>query len=347
LTEEHNHHVSIGAHHTKFNGFEGWSDNVARKLLSEYAYKNFFLVSLKRSSRLQHRDLEDGAVVVWPSNATNPLLAEEEKRLIIPPGMRCPCVRQRMHLIQCEHEFNATKIVEKEKCNDRWYNPEAYCQEVMDLTAHSFFVLGDTNQHSLILLAGPNNEERQGVNALEAVDNDGGSDTNGNETYFPQDDDDLEDDKENEIQHLSYSAVVGKCTADLVKTIQNDPAEMTKLFVLMENMVKRYCGGCTVEVDMRTSAPLASESQPVLTSITCPVRNATSMKRKKSARKSVQGKRHRKTLTASQFSQADDDDMLPAPKTKTRSCRLCRCGGHGQFVCGELTKYGSPLKKGS
>jgi hypothetical protein len=77
-TEEQNHHVSIiGAHHTKYNGFEGRSDIVAPKLLSEYAYNNFFLVSLKRSSHLQQSNLEDGAVVVWQSNVTNPHLTDD------------------------------------------------------------------------------------------------------------------------------------------------------------------------------------------------------------------------------------------------------------------------------
>jgi hypothetical protein len=78
LTGEQNQHISIGAHRTRYNEFEGRSGIVAHKLLSEYAYKNFFLVSLKRLSRMQHRDLEDGAVVVWSSNVTNPLLTEEE-----------------------------------------------------------------------------------------------------------------------------------------------------------------------------------------------------------------------------------------------------------------------------
>jgi hypothetical protein len=54
-TEEQNHHIAIGAHHTKCNGLEGRVDITARKLLSEYAYKNFVLVSLKRSSGLQHK----------------------------------------------------------------------------------------------------------------------------------------------------------------------------------------------------------------------------------------------------------------------------------------------------
>jgi hypothetical protein len=102
--------------------------------------------SLNRSTRLQHRDQEDGSVVVWPANVTDPLLTEEEKQLVIPEGGLCPCVRRRMYLIQCEHEYNTTKNIEKEKYHNRWYNRDAYCLEVSDLTANSFFKVDDSNQ---------------------------------------------------------------------------------------------------------------------------------------------------------------------------------------------------------
>jgi hypothetical protein len=108
---------------------------------------------------------------------------------------------------------------------------------------------------------------------------------------------------------------------DLVKTIQNDPAKMTKLFVLVENMVKRYQNGHTVEVDMQTCPSNSSGTNGIVTTITCPLRNATTM---------VAGKRLRKGMMASQFLQADDDDdTLPQPKTKPCcSCKLCRCSCH-------------------
>ncbi len=86
--------------------------------MSEYAHNNFVLVSLKRSSHLQRQEMEDGSVVVWPENVRDPLLSKEEKRWVIPQGMRCPCVWHRMNLIQCEHEYNASKNVEKEKYNN-------------------------------------------------------------------------------------------------------------------------------------------------------------------------------------------------------------------------------------
>jgi hypothetical protein len=91
-------------------------------------------------------------------------------------------------LIQCEHEFNATKIVEKEKYNNPWYNREAYCQEVINLTAYYFFGLEEFNLQSFIPVsnAGSNNEEHQGVNSLQSAGNDSTSDTNGNKTSFPQ-----------------------------------------------------------------------------------------------------------------------------------------------------------------
>jgi hypothetical protein len=142
-------------------------------------------------------------------------------------------------LSQCEHEFNASKNVEKDKYHNQWYNWEAYCQKVQDMTATSFFDIHDFNIPSSILAGvhtGPNTEDLQ-------VEDDTQSEDNGNNPSFPQHEDyDDDADKENVSLvncKLSYGKVVGKCT-DLVKTIQNDSAKMTKLFVLLEIMVKRY-----------------------------------------------------------------------------------------------------------
>jgi hypothetical protein len=173
-TVEQNLHVVIGSHHTVYNGFEGRRDIAARKLLSHYAYKNCLLVSLKRSSRLQHRDLHDGSVAVWPANVTDPLLAEEEKRLIIPQGGRCPCVQYRgLFLIQCEHEYNASKNVEKGKYDNQWYNREAYCKKVTDWTATSSFDNMDQSNLPpaifLVLPTNSNNQDHQDDNDTDVV----------------------------------------------------------------------------------------------------------------------------------------------------------------------------------
>jgi hypothetical protein len=59
---------------------------------------------------------------------------------------------------------------------------------------------------------------------------------------------------------------------------------MTKLFVLVENMVKRYQSGHTVEVDSRICPSKSSETNGVVTDNTYLIRNASTMKWKKLAR---------------------------------------------------------------
>jgi hypothetical protein len=90
-----------------------------------------------------------------------------------------------------------------------------------------------------------NNQDHQDDNDTDVVD----------DILYPFDDNNNDDeDKENAshcLPKLSYGEVVGKCM-DLIKTIQNNPAEMTKFFVLMENMVKRYQSGHAVEIEMHT-----------------------------------------------------------------------------------------------
>jgi hypothetical protein len=54
-------------------------------------------------------------------------------------------MRPRMYLIQCEHEYNTSKNVEKEKY---------HCEEVMDLMATSILDLEDFNLQSSFWAAG-------------------------------------------------------------------------------------------------------------------------------------------------------------------------------------------------
>jgi hypothetical protein len=68
------------------------------------------------------------------------------------------------------------------------------------------------------------------------------------------------------------------------------------------------------------------------------------MKRKKSAQEVASTKQFRKGMVPSQLSQAYDDVTLPPPKSKTCSCKSCRCQGHGQFACSRINKFGSPLQ---
>jgi hypothetical protein len=287
--------------------------------------------------------MEDGSIVVWPANIACHCRG---KMMDYATGNGIFHSLHRMYLIHCEHEYGASKNVENKKFNNRLHNWETYHEEVMDLKATSFFNLEHINLQSSFPTAGcfsSNNKDHPG-------DNETGSEFNEHDPSFPHEDYDLDnDDKENEgcgLSALTYSEVIGKCT-DLVKMIQNDPAKMTKLFVLVENMVKRYQSSHTVEVDICTCPSKSSATTGVVTAITCPVRNAATMKHKKLAREVTAGKRQRKGMVASQFSQANDDDMLLPPKPKTHSCKLCRCQGNVQFACCEITKFGSPLQKGN
>jgi hypothetical protein len=138
-------------------------------------------------------------------------------------------------LIQCKHDYKASKNVEKGKYDDQGYNHESYCKEVTNLTSTSFFDMEQSNLPLSILPIRPthsNNPDHQDDNDTDVVD----------DLSYPFDDNDNNEDEKNgshQPSNLSYGKVIGKCT-DLTKTIQNNPAEMTKLFVLMENMVKRY-----------------------------------------------------------------------------------------------------------
>jgi hypothetical protein len=82
-------HVKITWYSSPYTGFEARSNIDAKKALSNYAYKEFFIRSMKRSSCLQHNDEPGGSVVVWAANYD----ITKENHTIIPSHGRCPCIR--------------------------------------------------------------------------------------------------------------------------------------------------------------------------------------------------------------------------------------------------------------
>jgi hypothetical protein len=116
--------------------------------------------------------------------------------------------------------------------------------------ATSFFNLEDFNLPASFLTGGghtgSNNKDLQFENNTKSEDN--GHDP----SFHHNNDDDRDKESGSHLNHnLSHGEAVRKCV-DLVKAIKNNPAKMTKLFVLVENMVKRYRSGHTVEVDVGT-----------------------------------------------------------------------------------------------
>ena len=116
MMENNKLYVKIQNYITLFLDYEGIADIAARKFLSNYAYQNFWLVSLKSSSRLQFKVNDDGFYIVWPAKIADP---SDDNSVSFTSGNRCPCHERKLYDKQCEHEFITSKSFEEEKFSKR------------------------------------------------------------------------------------------------------------------------------------------------------------------------------------------------------------------------------------
>lgn len=165
----------------------------------------------------------------------------------------------------------------------------------------------------------------------------------------------MEVDEDNEEPtEVSYAELLNLC-AILVRTVANDKKEKRKVHSIVQGMITRYQK--QVEFGVHFDDHLQVESEQDNNNITThqPLRattqnipNSSKVGRKMSAREHIVRKKARRGMAGSQLSQcsqADDDDNLGPPKSRTRGCTLCHLGGHGRFQCPSLIQYGSPLQK--
>ena len=162
------------------------------------------------------------------------------------------------------------------------------------------------------------------------------------------------------VQRISYQELMIQM-GELARTVQNDQSQCSAVFTNVNQMIKYYRNGTSFEMRFLTQDVFSSTTINVddndglpLAAVTRPLRsNATRSKRKKSSleyQSSQYSQRDNvemsQTSLASACSDVRDNNYLPPPKVRTRSCVLCAGKGHGQFTCVKLLEYGNaPLEK--
>ena len=321
MMENNKLYVKIQKYISPFLDYEGIADIAARKFLSNYAYQNFWLVSLKSSRRLQFKVNDDGFYIVWPAKIID---STEHNSVSFSNDTRCPCRRRKVYSIQCQHEFVTSKTFEEGKFSQRWMNAWAFSNTLRQLDNNA---LDD-----------------------DLIDEEicaGGVEENVDATLAVHDKNILQPTMQEAENEVTYQSLISKCT-ELVGVIQNDKPKMEMTYTMIDVMIKRLRNGEEVALTLDDLLPTKRNDGEVFNmkfGHVKPVANATHMKRKRSC---LEKKKNKGGYSASQFSQGDEnEDMtLAPPKCATRACAFCRLPGHGQYRCPRLVCFGEILEKG-
>jgi hypothetical protein len=148
--------------------------------------------------------------------------------------------------------------------------------------------------------------------------------------------DDDEDENVVPAARMTCGEVVGKCI-NLVKIVQSDQTGLRLVYSIMTRLADCFRTGNVLTVSIEH---VPRDEVRALTTV---APNGADFKRKRSAQENRRNKRQPNRAGRSILEDITDTNAVPPPCTRTRSCRLCRQGGHGRFTCPLLLEYGTPL----
>jgi hypothetical protein len=315
-------------------------DEEAKKQLSQYAYSDLFLVEFKSSRRLQYLSHED-VIYVWPNGKPQHC----EGQVIINSRQRCTCKRRMAFNVQCRHELCIDGKLDLAKYSTRWLNQRSFNASSSAINLILPLALADAN--SLFTVGeGPK---------LSLVDDEITSfgDTFGDESP----DLDIDDSEELTLSQLAgnvnpkeatltYQYVAEKAT-NLVRLAQSDQAQLGSLCNLLDQLASRLRNGNSIAVQaFDTVMPAGKENpgaMPLLGTLKA-TPNTYTQKRKISRheyRRALVAKR-RNPLLSLVGNKSNDLTHCPPPRTKTKTCSICKCPGHQRGSCPKIHMFKKP-----
>jgi hypothetical protein len=315
-------------------------ERTGRNVLDRIPFQDYLLKQIRRAKFLT-KDITEEGCIVYPSDRSTNEARVEGLAYNIRTGERCPCSWRISYSGQCAHELYSDAKFHAEKWDQRWYNNK-YHGTVVPSSWNSHLLTGagadaENNEHTA---DEENNEDTAGEQIPQA---DGGiiQLAASNQTAPPQ---------------LTYSYLVLQFR-ELASIIQHDQRQMTDCAALIEDMSNRARNRRSLVAyfpDERAHAPSRLNEQrnvnkePVTSVSNTP--KARNTKRKMSAAEKQMRKRQ-KTLYHGDHEHGDDGDdgswrekppvlKEPARARNTKTCRLCRQGGHQVARCPLVQIYG-------
>jgi hypothetical protein len=239
----------------------------------------------------------------------------------------------------------------------RWYNPGTYCSKVTNFQASQFFKCPNDGVTSFLPIS-KDQEDSIYVSSHKAADHLNCL-TDNNYACYPDGNDvaDLDGDfsnvagysgDESAAQRKFSFTKVSSEAASIVSFVQNNQAELRKVFAFFNQVKNAYHSGKLVDMSFTTRInPRAEVGAPH--AVTRALPNSNRVKRKKSHienyRKS--SKRNKKSAYSqksknNEMTKAEvDTEMVLHLSKKGGGCQICGQMGHQRFSCDILTKFGT------
>jgi hypothetical protein len=376
-TEKENSQFCSTLHYkSSKRGQERKDEEAAKKTLSNYAFQKLFMrKSFQGARKLRHKFDVEGNCFVWPAKLgvkdiyglehsrdnfeseehINPELVISGNGLYrIPIGERCPCTDRISFMFQCSHEYHRDGEFKKELYNGKqWFTRRVYDEWTLNSINESHLLHGedsernedDMSSNDEVIVPPPQGDVEEEVDMEQS-----------NEYGGPPDDSDEEiDDPMGADGRQNYSTVKRQCD-ELCRAIANDQTQLQSVFATVTEMIERLRRQQSISVyfledtAMNNNA-LSQNVQPLeggaLLGQSRALSVASRMKRKRSATEVYRSRgRNVQTNYAEVGTEtifvASDENHLPAPRTNSRACSMCRLTGHFIRNCPFLIGYGSP-----
>jgi hypothetical protein len=264
-----------------------------------------------------------------------------EQLVVFKKGEKCRCSRRIGFVFQCRHELVHDGKLDIEQYSRRWLNRRTY-----DSTLSAEDLQMPIPQSTIpnqppnpLFLGGPQPDTK--------FNDDDGSFGNENDTG-QLDDDEVDESEEvtlsslvgtaTKVPQLTYQFVAEKAT-NLVRLVQTDPSKLASLCQLFDQLNQRVKNGLSIDgTSFDLSLPTGTTnfgSLPVMGTLKA-APNVVHHRRMQS-RWERRGGHIAKNCRTSK----DVDHLAPA-KTRTKTCTICKCGGHQRRSCPKILCFRSP-----
>lgn len=320
--EDNRLYVFADRYKSDLNGPNKGPDELARKELSQYGFKELYRKAHRRAIKLQFYCCDNGDRKVLPAGG-DPHCADIV--FTIPEGSRCMCDNRIAFDYQCDHERCVDGKLLLEKYNSRWLQNRIYDQRNPSSASTS--------------TRGPVN-----LNVVTNAVNNNNSGVPNEDEDMPQGQDSGSENEEGEPQRIRYSQAKEEFEV-LLRLASTDFQAMASISSTVCTMTERLRNKQSVNVIFETVVANNNGNQ---TSASCdPIpgtlnasTNAGNHIRLRS--RNEMASNFVRAVVRRVGAHSSDRDFITTGATTTRACGICRMGGHKRGNCPTLAVYEKP-----
>ena len=337
-------HAQSLKYKSKMVGQQGVDDQIAKKCLSMYAYKELYAYAARYSANFQKYYDNLGNCHIWPIGTER----TANNSTIITNGNRCECFKCTAFQYQCKHELVDDGKFLVSKYASMWLNNHKFLEMNSHLSPYMELSRGTSDIFELSTIDNELTVERN--SQLTDVY------ANASEVNIDLNQDDVN--SSDKTQKISYGDLMVKL-GELARTVQNDQHKCAAVIADIDQMIMHYRNDNAFMLNFVViDGDTTDKSGQPIRSVTNVLPTVSRHVRKKSMLERIRGsyansadnvdlsQASNTTLSVYHDTGAGDIDHLTARSIRTRSCTLCRQKKHGKFQCPILLAYGNaPIPK--